>query len=315
MSLQWLKWCAIGTGLAVGVSSTANAEPFAYTVNSNDSSGNGDALYRIDLATGVASRIGPLSGSATSAFDDVEGLAFDKNGLLFGVDDLSKSLIQINPANGLGQAVRNAVGNLNLPASSQPIDNPSTAFQCDGTSLVASQIRKTLFRVGLTAPGTITVGSAGSLGINVVDLATSPNGDVFALGGSGDEGLYRVNTTLGTVSRIGTASWSGLRFESGGLAFDAQGNAWGVADMTAESATAPSVIFKIDTTTGIATRTGTTIAGIESLSIAGSVCSQPDGGPITIVARKAPANNLFGLAMIALGLLLLALKADPFKRS
>src|SRR5690349_4044030 len=80
-----------------------NPAPIAFTVQSDGD----DQLYRIDLATGLATPVGFVG------FADVEGIAFNPlTNVLYGVDDATQQLITINVNTGAGTAV----GSLGLPS-------------------------------------------------------------------------------------------------------------------------------------------------------------------------------------------------------
>ncbi|MEE4330469.1 MAG: hypothetical protein V2J10_06350, partial [Wenzhouxiangella sp.] len=92
------------------------AQSIGWAVNSRGNeidSQRVDALWRINLETGEAEYIGWTS------YLDLEGLAFDSEGDLFGADDDSKTLVRVSQTSGLGipvggQANRN---NMSLPLS------------------------------------------------------------------------------------------------------------------------------------------------------------------------------------------------------
>ena len=72
------------------------AAPIGYAVRSDGD----DQLYRIDLATGAATAIGPVG------FPSVEGLSFQPStGVLFGVDDETLQLLTIDVTTGAGSLV------------------------------------------------------------------------------------------------------------------------------------------------------------------------------------------------------------------
>ena len=81
-----------------------------------------DTLYRLDLATGQASRIGNGIG-----FNDVEGLAISPQGILYGVADgtvgsgseLTDFLVRIDTTTGAGTLV-GALSGLSGPGPEQP---------------------------------------------------------------------------------------------------------------------------------------------------------------------------------------------------
>jgi len=79
---------------------SAYGAPMAFSVNSDG--GNlltNDSLYQIDLVTGSDSRRGQLF-TGIGVRVDTEGLAFARDGTLWGIDDESLTLFPINTASG-----------------------------------------------------------------------------------------------------------------------------------------------------------------------------------------------------------------------
>ena len=75
------------------LSASLAAAPIAYSINSDSGTVDEDSLYRIDLATGVSTRIASLTPEKL----DVEGLAFAPNGTLYAIDDESLTLFTLDP--------------------------------------------------------------------------------------------------------------------------------------------------------------------------------------------------------------------------
>ena len=76
------------------------AAPLAYSINSDSGTVNADSLYRIDLATGVETRIATVKSLGETRID-VEGLAFAPDGTLYGVDDSAMTFFPLNPDNAV----------------------------------------------------------------------------------------------------------------------------------------------------------------------------------------------------------------------
>ena len=86
--------------LLTAASGTLSAAPVGYSINSDGINDlTLDSLYKIDLATGLETRIGRV-GTFNQTRTDVEGLAFAPNGTLFGVDDDFLKLFPINQSTG-----------------------------------------------------------------------------------------------------------------------------------------------------------------------------------------------------------------------
>ena len=91
------------------VQDLAKADDLTGFVVSSDASTalTADRLYKVNLRTGESTLVGPL-GPTGGVFEDVEGLALDTDGKLFGIDDDTKTLLTISAANGFATAVNNA---------------------------------------------------------------------------------------------------------------------------------------------------------------------------------------------------------------
>src|SRR5690606_34571120 len=120
------------------------ADPLGYAVAF-------DTLYRVDLATGQATLIGPVN------FNDVDGLAFGPDGTLYGVADatagsgsgISDLLIRIDTGSGAGTLVAPLAGLANTgPGGS--LDYGLT-FTCDGRLWASSDSTGQFWEV---TPGT-----------------------------------------------------------------------------------------------------------------------------------------------------------------
>jgi len=271
-------------------------------VNSDDLSVRDfDALHRVELETGQSVKAGDArSGPNSAPFADIEGLAMSPSGTLYAIDDASKTLLTLDQSSGQAAPVDGREGNTGLTRASN-FDFGLT-FDCDGNLFASSDSRRSLYRLNTTTGQATVVGSDGSLGAQISGLAARYDG-VYGIGSSGDENLYRIDTTTGTASLVGPLG-ANLRFSDGGLDFDGAGQLWGVADMTGASINPePSVVFKIDVASGAATRSSTTLSGVESLAITAPNCQAPEGEPPPAI----PTLNTWGLAM--LGLLLSMLSA------
>ena len=249
------------------------AAPDGYSINSDSASGNSDSLYRIDLATGVHTRLGRVqSGGQTKL--DVEGLSFAPNGTLYGVDDDSMTLFPIDTTNG-SVVSQGQVSIKGMPSGGG--NDFGLTFACDGNLYVTSVATQTLY--WLSPNGTATpVGALGGLGANISALASYGNPvKLYGLGnGLTGEGtvdsrtLYEIDPQTGHATarpqQLGAAVSS---YDQAGMAFDDTGTLWAITDRRAvPGGPFPSQIIKIDTTTGAATNSAvTTETGFESLAI------------------------------------------------
>ena len=256
-----------------------------------------DRLYKINLRTGESVMVGPL-GQIGGVFEDVEGLALDTAGKLFGIDDDTKTLVSISAANGFATAVNNTQGNTRLTTGFNPQDL-SIAFSCTGQLYAAALNSKTLYRVNTVTGLFEVIGNGASLVGGVTDLAVA-NGQMYGLGA---DKLYRIDVETGASSLVGGFG-AGVNFiEGGGLASDSSGQLWASAERRdARLDLLPSQIYRINAETGVATlSTATAIEGIESLVIGPPHCVNG-----TLSLGSVPSLNVFGGIILLCGVLLLA---------
>lgn len=294
-----------GLSAAGLLATSAAGAASGFVVNSDDVGVRDfDALHRVELTTGQAIKVGEVRVSENAApFADVEGLALSRNGVLYGIDDASKTLITIDVQSGRSFPVNGREGNTGLPRTTN-FDFGLT-FDCNGELFASSDSRRSLYRIDITTGAATLVGTEGGLGAQITGLSARYDG-VYGIGSSGDENLYRINTMSGRATLIGPLG-ANLEFTDGGLDFDAAGQLWGVADMTGSSINGePSVLFRVDPATGAATRVGTTLIGVESLASTEPVCTAPEGTP---PPPAIPALDRGGLALLSLLLALLAMVA------
>ena len=287
-----------------GLSGTSPASDFAkvddtsaYVISSDaTTAATADRLYKINLRTGEPTMIGPL-GAVGGVFEDVEGLALDAAGKLFGIDDATKTLLTISVASGLATAVNNTQGNTRLATGANPQDL-SIAFSCSGQLYAAALNSKTLYRVNTGTGLFEAVGASGALVGGITDMAVA-NGQMYGLGA---DKLYRIDVETGVSSLVGSFG-SGINFiEGGGLASDSSGQLWASAERrNAQLSLLPSQIYRINAETGAATSsTATAVEGIESLVIGPPHCVS---GPL--IVASVPSLNFFGGFILLCGVLLL----------
>lgn len=212
----------------------AQAPVFGYSVRSDAD----DLLYRINMQTGVATPIGPVG------FGDVEAVAFDLNGNLFGVDDITNQLIRINLNTGAGTVV----GPLGVA-----ITDMGLTFDDRGNLFMSVDAPQNFYRLN---PNTGAATLIGPQGQQVTALAFC-SGVVYGLGGDNTDNLVRMNTSTGAATEIGPLV--NVTLSDGGLDFDNDGTLWGIEDT--------GDIFTVNPETGLATLAATTLAGFEGLAI------------------------------------------------
>ena len=304
VSLPFAFWCMHSSaqnlvdGNTLHTDDLAKADDTSAFVVSSDAptAATADRLYKINLKTGASTMIGPL-GPVGGVFEDVEGLAIDADGRLFGIDDGTKTLLNISAASGFATAVNNTRGNTRLATGINPQDL-SIAFSCTGQLYAAAITSKTLYRVNSLTGLFEAVGPNGTLVGGITDLATA-NGQMYGLGA---DKLYRINLETGVSSVVG-AFGAGINFiEGGGLSSDSSGQLWASAERRdAQYNSRPSQIYQINPETGVATlSTSTPVEGIESLAIGPPQCANG-----IVILGSVPGLNFFGGFMLLCGVLML----------
>jgi hypothetical protein len=265
----------------------AGALPLAaqtgYSVRSDGNDQQDDYLYSIDLATGVATPIGP------TGFEDVEGLAFDRHcETLFAVDDVTDRLLTCDTATG----ACTQVGDLGVD-----ITDTGLAFADDISLYMSTDAPKAptrFFRVSRFNGAATPIGDQGQ---EVTGLAAGPAG-IFGLGGDSTDDLVQIDPVTGLATRIG--SLETVEPSDGGLDFDADGVLWGIEDAGLRH---PGRLFTVDTATGRATvvatvhlAEGANLGGFEGLAIDNGVCGTLSGQATVL---EVPAVGGWGLAALA----------------
>ena len=291
-----LRRFVAAASLTLACASAVQAEPMAYAAGFDD-------LFRIDLATGQATRIGAFGGSGGVTFVDVEGLAIAPDGTLYGVADAQKLLFRVDTSNGHASLVGA------LRENGQPIANDANldfglAFTCDGRLWLSSDKRALLWEVD---PGSGNARLVGATGAKISGLAA--RGDrLVGIGVEGSEGLYSVDRDTGAASLIAPLA-PHVNFTDAGLDFDAEGRLWAVRDFFPPDPA--SDIVRIDVTTGaiasvapVRFAPGVVDKEIETLAIAapggclGTGPVVPPGG-VTPGVQQIPATGRGALALLA----------------
>lgn len=250
--------------------SLAVAAPVGYSINSDSGSNRADSLFRIDLATGTETWVGPVSSFGETRID-VEGLAFSADGTLYGIDDQAMTLFPLNPDNGMVQTTDE------VPISGLPFGGKNDfgmTFACDGNLYITSVTKGALYRLGLDGKTTL-IGSEGALGANISALAAY--GDPISLYGLGNgldanlnedsPAIFEINTTTGVATEL--FSLTADPYSEGGLSFDDTGMLWAITDRRSDlGAALPSQVLKIDLGAPTVNTTGyTSESGFESLAV------------------------------------------------
>jgi hypothetical protein len=263
----------------------AGAQPFAFATDTN---GAGEDLYRLDLATGVATLVG---GTVST---DVEALALRaSDGTLFGVSDDADQLVTCSPFTG----VCTVLGSLGAS-----ISDPGLELGCDGALYLSSEGDDgggggELYRVDMASGAATLIGALGGFDGHSLAQGTPsvacPSGMYALDGNSDDPRLACVDLTSGAATVIGNL---GVVIDGQpAMDFAADGTLWVVENLNG------SDVYTVDPLTALATDAGFDVApagvGFDGLTVEGGLC----GGPGVV---EVPALSLPGLAALLAALAL-----------
>jgi hypothetical protein len=282
---------AVASAVVFATASLACAAPIGYSVRSDVD----QKLYRIDMATGAATELGP------TGFTKIEGLAINAAGELYGVNPRSAQLVKCSPVNGACTAVGV------LPNVFPGPTNAGLTFSSAGLLYLA--INTVVYRVDPPSAGTIALNSSGPALSGLAGVAPTANcaSGVFGLGGNTDQGkFYCISTVNGAATQIGTLS-TVTSLDSGLDGDITTGLVWGLTNE------ATARVYAIDPTTlalsnqNVITLAGSAIGGFESLAVARSV-APPTGsiGPTANEPLVVPTLTVASLLTLSLLLLLAA---------
>lgn len=267
-----------------------------------------NTLYRLDLATAQATRIGTGIG-----FNDVEGLAFAPDGTLYGVADgtigngsaLTDFLIRIDTNSGVGTLIGPLQGLAGEGPSGQ-LDY-GLSFSCDGRLWASSDTTGRFWEIN---PHDGQVTEIGDTGAPLSDITTIGK-QMYGIGvrtGFGDpaqQALYRVDPVTATAVRIGSLGVAD-NLSSAGMDFDANGTLWATLDSQPPDYDRASRLARINPVTGQATVVGSITGITDNLSVRALAITTP--GPCTGVdvpkpaalVQRVPSLNLPGLLLLGL---------------
>ncbi|MCX7544048.1 NHL repeat-containing protein [Marinicella gelatinilytica] len=249
-----------------------------------------DHLVEIDLESGDFKSFGRIP----DPYIGIEGMALSANNVIYGADDNTKTLVQIEVSDARALPVANVNQNFGFPRSTENHDYGMT-FACDGRLFLAVKHNQSLYQVN---PETGRADLIGSTGHNFTSLASWDN-RLYGVA-SGDFNLYEINpdtahaTVVGSLGNLG----GGIELYGSGMSFDAEGQLWMIINLRLSDPLNPfpSRIFKIDTETGQADYISDTLVGVESLAIAnGQGCAR--GTPM---AEQVPTLNQFNVLILIL---------------
>jgi hypothetical protein len=268
--------------LLTSLSASVAAAPVGFSINSDSPGDNADSLYRIDLATGVETRVATVKALGQVRID-VEGMAFAEDGTLYAVDDDTLTFFPLNPDNAVVDVAHEKTIK-GLPVGGT--NDFGLSFACDGNLYLTSTARASLYRMDLDGNLTVVGGAEGKL--NPVNIsAVAAYGDpvrLYGLGNGADKdgieetpNLYELDLATGTANLVGPLGGAAGPYLQGGLAFDDDGQLWAVTEGALFGW--PSQIMKIDRVTGAASEVRTlSETGFESLAITVPRGCDGDGG-------------------------------------
>ena len=233
------------------------ASPTGYSVRSDVDR----KLYRLDMATGIATELG------ATGFSKIEALAINAAGEIYGVNPATAQLVKCSATTGACTTVGILTG---LP---QVQSNAGLAFSSTGVLYLA--VNAVIYRVDPATGATAALGGSGPAlsGLaGVAPTAACPSG-VYGLGGNTDRGkFYCINVINGSATSLGTVGISPL--DSGLDGDPTTGLVWGVSNDD------PGQVFAINTTslaitnTNTVTLAGKAIGGFESLAVARTITTE-----------------------------------------
>ncbi|MGH8122595.1 MAG: hypothetical protein ACREPT_07460 [Rudaea sp.] len=294
-------------GLLLVVASTpSSAAPLAYGESiANVNSQSQGTLYRIDLATRVASLIGPAGLVGGAYTYNVRGLSFAPGGQLYAVSEDLAVLLQINATTGKATLI----GALNTPSNAT--QDLSMAFTCDGKAWLASGTTGNFWQVNTSTGATTLVGNLGG----TITGLTAQGNTLYGTGSQANQNLYTIDTTNAKTTLVGPYGGTTGAVHTISPGFDGSGQLWAILDNnpgymtnTIETWSNLAQIDPAGAMTKLGTITGANLVsgvGLIGLAIAPPVCGSgggdPGGGP-----HPTPALSRAGLLLLLLSLIALA---------
>ncbi len=291
------------TMMLTAICSSSYAAVMAYSV-ADDNFEIPDHLVQINLETGDYQSMGQIA----DPFIAVEGLALSANGTLYGADDNTKTLVQINPDEGRAFAVANANQNFGFGSIPDSYDF-GLSFGCNDSLYMVVKHTQELFEVNTTTGAAALIGNTGH---NFTSLAAWGE-DLYAIA-SGDFNLYKINPSNAETTLVGSLGDLGgdIELAGSGMSFDEEGELWMAVNLRLSDPLNPfpSRIFKIDTATGQANLVSETLVGIESLAIAGpGGCNVVRGSAVPVPAIDRVGLLIMLLMLLSVGWLVLRRQA------
>jgi hypothetical protein len=224
-------------------------------------------LFRIDLATGIATELGVTN------FTKIEALAINAAGELYGVNPQSAQLVKCNTASGACTAVGTLTG---IPPAST---NVGLTFDANARLIMA--INAVVYVLDPATGAATVLGAAGAAisGLASGNVSASCTSGVYGVGGNSDQGkLYCINATNGAATQIATLS--GVSALDGGLDGDpTTGLIWGITNGATSQIYAVNPATLAVSNTRAVTVSGAPSGGFESLAVQASAAATGIGVP------------------------------------
>jgi streptogramin lyase len=215
-----LPTCIIAAGMFVVAAIPAGAATVAYGEAF-------DTLYRIDLTTHQATKVGAAGRYSGQTIGNISGLSTTADGTLYAAAGGFKLLVRIDPESG--QAT--VIGDLGLHGQGDPERNDALdlgmAASCGDTLWLSSAVTNKLWTVD---PVTGTAHLVGSTGHALTGIAAYGD-QLYGAGGKGDNTFYRIDPSTGAATAIGPFGHGTTRWiNSISMSFDETGTLWAVVN-------------------------------------------------------------------------------------
>jgi hypothetical protein len=278
--------------------SIAAAEPFGYVTGPVPGGGRG--LLRVDLATGTLTPVGPTFGILGGFMP----LAFAPDGALYGLDNVERRLLWIDPSTGEAHV-----------AADVDLADPVVSFH----GLTFDACGRLFATAGLSGGGDyrevlLELDRASGAVTQLTPAGSEPG--PFGVAALGEDlyvwtlaGLARIDPETNIPVPLGPSA----DLTGGPLDFDRDGVLWGygLIDPSAPipSPPSPDRIYQIDHSTG-ATTEGALLLGTQNgLAIAPPPGACVSGAPLGVPALSPAGTAVLAISLLALGSFLLRRRA------
>lgn len=296
--------CLAAAGMLVLFASCAEGQTTAYAEAF-------DTLYSVDLPSHTATEIGSAGTYAGQTIVNLSGLSYSSDGTLYAVAGGLNAMARIDASSGTATVV----GSFGLTGQGDPARNDaldlSMTFGCDGTLWLASAYAGKLWTVDPSTGATTLVGATGHAITGIVARGYQ----LYGAGGRGDNTFYRIDTTTGAATEIGSFGYGGW-INSVSMGFDDSGTLFAVLNYVPPapgSTTVPdwSDLATLDPISGALTIIGP-ITGPDSLSQVG-MKGFAIGPPRCIAGNLIPHRAPIGTPPWLAGLVLLLVAAAGWR--